>query len=66
MFGTIKFFNTQRGFGFIRPDDGGADVFVHASACPTESVLREGQRVQFDIGADERNGRTKAVNLTAA
>ena len=65
--GTVKFFNTQRGFGFIGSDDGGADVFVHVTAVEQASLttLHEGQRVSFDVLTDEERGRTKAQNLKA-
>ena len=61
--GTVKFFNTTKGFGFIAPEDGGKDVFVHASALEASGLytLTEGQRVSFDIETDTRG--PKAVNL---
>ena len=64
--GTVKFFNTTKGFGFIAPEGGGKDVFVHATAVETSglSVLSEGQRVSFDIQPDPKG--SKAVNLQAA
>jgi cold shock protein len=64
--GTVKFFNTSKGFGFISPDGGGKDVFVHATAVETSGIrnLGEGQRVEFDIIPDARG--SKAVNLKAA
>ncbi len=63
--GTVKFFNTTRGFGFISPDDGSKDVFVHISAVESAGIasLSEGQKVSFDIQPDERG--PKAVNLQA-
>ena len=63
--GTVKFFNTQKGFGFIAPEDGGPDVFVHVSAVEQAGLttLREGQRLSFDIVADQRRGKTNAQNL---
>jgi CspA family cold shock protein len=63
--GTVKFFNTTKGFGFISPDGGTKDVFVHATAVETAGMgsLQEGQRVSFDIQPDERG--PKAVNLRA-
>lgn len=64
--GTVKFFNETKGFGFITPDGGGKDVFVHATAVERAGMktLREGQRVLFDTEADARG--PKAVNLRAA
>jgi len=63
--GTVKFFNTTRGFGFITPDDGSKDVFVHISAVERSGLgqLTEGQKVSFDIQPDTRG--PKAVNLQA-
>jgi CspA family cold shock protein len=65
--GIVKFFNTQKGFGFIRPDDGSPDVFVHVSAVERAgmSTLNEGQRLSFDVVADPRKGKTNAQNLKA-
>ena len=64
--GTVKFFNTAKGFGFIAPDGGGKDVFVHASALEAAGMhaLNEGDKVSFDTQADP-NG-SKAVNLKSA
>lgn len=64
--GTVKFFNTQRGFGFIQPDDGSKDVFVHISAVERAGLgtLRDGQKVSFDV-TNER-GKPAATNLKAA
>jgi CspA family cold shock protein len=64
--GTVKFFNTTKGFGFISPEDGGKDVFVHATAVEKAGLrsLSEGQRVSFDIQPDARG--SKAVNLKSA
>lgn len=64
--GTVKFFNETKGFGFITPDGGGKDVFVHATAVERAGMktLREGQRVSFDTEPDQRG--PKAVNLRAA
>ena len=61
--GTVKFFNTSKGFGFIAPEGGGKDVFVHASALEAAGIrsLNEGQKVQFDIQPDARG--SKAANL---
>ena len=67
MIGTVKFFNTQKGFGFIAPEDGSADVFVHISAVEQAGMraLHEGQRVSFDVVTDQRRGKTNAQNLKA-
>jgi CspA family cold shock protein len=64
--GTVKFFNAARGFGFIAPEDGSKDVFVHISAVDGAglSTLRENQKVSFDLERG-RNGKTSAVNLKA-
>lgn len=61
--GTVKFFNTTKGFGFIAPEDGGKDVFVHVTAVQAAGMtsLTEGQRISFDVEADKRG--PKAVNL---
>jgi cold shock protein len=66
--GTVKFFNTTKGFGFIQPDDGGADVFVHASAVERAGMrtIVEGQKLTFDVVKDNRNGKSSAQNLQAA
>jgi CspA family cold shock protein len=66
--GTVKFFNTQKGFGFIQPDDGGKDVFVHISAVERANLgtLREGQKVQFVAANDRRTGKISADNLENA
>ena len=65
--GTVKFFNTQKGFGFIAPEDGSSDVFVHISAVEQAGMkaLHEGQRVSFDVVTDQRRGKTNAQNLKA-
>ena len=65
--GTVKWFNQQKGFGFIQPDDGSQDVFVHISAVERAgmSSLREGQKVSFEIVADRRRGKSSAENLRA-
>ena len=64
--GTVKWFNGTKGFGFIGPDDGSKDVFVHISAVEKAglSTLKEGQKVQFDVVAG-KNGKTSAENLKA-
>jgi cold shock protein len=66
--GTVKFFNTQKGFGFIQPEDGSKDVFVHISAVERANLgtLREGQKVQFEAVTDRRTGKTSADHLGAA
>lgn len=63
--GTVKWFNATKGFGFIQPDDGAADVFVHISAVERSgmSSLKEGQKVSFEIAQDRRTGKTSAENL---
>jgi len=63
--GTVKWFNATKGYGFIQPDDGGNDVFVHISAVERAglSSLNEGQKVSFDIVADRRSGKSSADNL---
>ena len=65
--GIVKWFNSQKGFGFIQPDNGGNDVFVHISAVERAgmSTLNEGQAVSFDIVADRRSGKSAADNLRA-
>ena len=57
--GTVKFYNEQKGYGFIQPDNGGKDVFVHATALERAGVngLREGQKVSFDTQPDRRTGK---------
>jgi len=66
--GTVKFFNTTKGFGFISPDDGGQDVFVHISAVERAGMrtLVEGQKISFDSVLDKRKGKSAAENLQAA
>jgi CspA family cold shock protein len=63
--GTVKFFNSERGYGFIKPDDGGRDVFVHITAVEQAGLkgLNEGQRISFDIEPDKKGKGPKAVNL---
>ena len=65
--GTVKWFNAQKGFGFIAPDSGGKDVFVHISAVERAGmrVLNEGQKIAFDVVADRRTGKPSADNLRA-
>jgi len=66
--GTVKFFNTQKGFGFIAPSDGSKDVFVHISAVERAGMqgLNEGQKVSFELVADRKTGKSSADNLRAA
>jgi CspA family cold shock protein len=66
--GTVKFFNTQKGFGFIEPEDGGPDVFVHVSELERSGLreLREGQKVSFESKMDPRKGKASAVNVKSA
>ena len=66
--GTVKWFNSTKGFGFIQPDNGGADVFVHISAVQRAGMttLAEGQKVNFEIEPDRRTGKSSAGSLTAA
>jgi CspA family cold shock protein len=63
--GTVKFFNAEKGYGFIQPDDGGRDIFVHVSAVTRSGLttLAEGQRVAFDVEPDRMGKGPKAVNL---
>ncbi len=65
--GTVKFFNAQKGFGFIVQDAGGPDVFVHVSAVERAGMtgLVEGQKLSFDIQSDQRTGKSAAANLQA-
>jgi cold shock protein len=66
--GTVKFFNSTKGFGFIAPDNGAADVFVHISAVERAGMrtIVEGQKLTFDIVKDNRSGKSAAENLQAA
>jgi cold shock protein len=63
--GTVKFYNDQKGFGFIQPDGGGKDVFVHATALERAGIssLSEGQKVSFDIQEDRRTGKIAVGNI---
>jgi CspA family cold shock protein len=65
--GTVKFFNAQKGFGFIVQDRGGPDVFVHISAVEQAGIrnLNEGQKLSFDVQTDQRSGKSAAANLQA-
>jgi len=66
--GTVKWFNAQKGFGFIQPEDGSKDVFVHISAVERAGLyeLKEGQKVTFEVVADRKTGKSSAENLQAA
>jgi len=66
--GTVKWFNSTKGFGFIQPETGGADVFVHISAVERAGMqsLAEGQKIQFQIIRDNKSGKSSAGNLQAA
>ncbi|WP_332717595.1 cold-shock protein [Pelagibacterium mangrovi] len=66
--GTVKWFNTQKGYGFIQPDEGGADVFVHISAVQNSGMtqLDEGQKISYEIVKDKRTGKSAAGNLATA
>ena len=66
--GTVKFFNTTKGFGFIQPDTGASDVFVHISVVERAGMrtLTDGQKVNFDVEQDRRSGKSAATNLSAA
>jgi CspA family cold shock protein len=65
--GTVKWFNAQKGYGFIQPEDGGKDVFVHISAVERAGLyeLKEGQQVTFEIVANRKTGKSSAENLKA-
>ena len=65
--GTVKWFNSQKGFGFIQPENGDKDVFVHISAVERAGMytLNEGQKISFDVVADRRTGKSSADNLRA-
>lgn len=65
--GTVKWFNATKGFGFIQPDDGGQDVFVHISAVERAGLrdLRDGQKISYEIVQDKRSGKSSADNLRA-
>jgi CspA family cold shock protein len=66
--GTVKWFNAQKGFGFIQPDNGSSDVFVHISAVERAGLtgLAEGQKVSFELKTDKMRGKTSAENLSLA
>ena len=65
--GTVKWFNSTKGFGFIQPDDGGADVFVHISAVERAGLreLNDGQKISYEMVQDKRSGKTSADQLRA-
>ena len=66
--GTVKWFNETKGYGFIQPDDGGKDVFVHVSAVERAGMrnLIEGQKIEYDVENDRRSGKESAGNLKSA
>lgn len=66
--GTVKWFNTQKGFGFIQPDDGGKDIFVHISAVERAGLkgLNDGQKLSFELITDKRTGRQSAGDLAVS
>ena len=66
--GTVKWFNATKGFGFIQPDDGGQDVFVHISAVERSALqsIAEGQKLSYEVQQDQRSGKSAAENLQAA
>ncbi len=68
MTGTVKFYNDMKGFGFIQPDDGGKDVFVHATALERAGMrgLAEGQKVSFNTAEDRRSGKIAVNNIETA
>jgi CspA family cold shock protein len=66
--GTVKWFNSVKGYGFIQPDDGGQDVFVHISAVERAGLgqLNEGQKISYEVERDKRSGKTSAAQLQPA
>lgn len=65
--GTVKWFNSEKGYGFIQPDNGGSDVFVHVSALQRSGLsgLNDGQKIGYELTQDKRSGKTSADNLQA-
>ena len=61
--GKVKMFNEQKGYGFIRPDDGGADIFFHVSALQEGDEITEGKAVSFETGPDPKTGKIKAISV---
>ncbi|MDW9911635.1 cold-shock protein [Sinorhizobium meliloti] len=62
--GTVRFFNDDKGFGFITPENGGTDVFVHVSALQRGGSLKEGDKVSSEVGQDRKTGKSKAENVS--
>lgn len=64
--GRVMFFNQDKGYGFISPENGGTDVFVYVSAVDGASPVREGQKLSYDVGQDRKTGKSRAENVRAA